>query len=211
MIRILLVDDHKLVREALISVLEKEPDITVVGQAGDKESALALCRESLPDVVLMDISFPDGCGIDMTRQVIAEVPSVRVIALSSHIDRSFVTRMLEAGAIGYINKAAGRDELLQGIRAVADGAFYLSQNVAALMNQSTGHDRADGARPHLGRRETVVLILVAEGLTSAQIAARLHIATGTVEVHRRNIMQKLGLHSIAELTKYALRQGLISH
>ena len=171
MIRVLLVDDHKLVREALGSVLDAEPDITVAGQASNKESALALCRESLPDVVLMDISFPDGCGIDLTRQVIAEVPSVRVIGLSSHIDRSFVARMLEAGAIGYINKASGKNELLQGIRAAAAGSFFLSQNVAALMDQSAGHDRAGDARPHLGRRETVVLILVAEALSVPAVFA----------------------------------------
>ena len=210
MIRVLLVDDHELVREAFCLILEKEPDITVAGQTGDGESTLTLCRKLQPDVVLMDISLADSSGIDITRKLVAECPAVRVLALSSYSDRSSVTRMLEAGAIGYINKAAGRDELLHGIRAAASGIPYLCRNIAAMLERNTGSRDKNGANAMLGKRETEVLMLIAGGKTSVQIAAQLGIATGTVEVHRRNIMNKLNLRSISELTKYAIREGLIS-
>ena len=210
MIRILLVDDHEMVREALCSVLGKEPDITVAGQACDGESALALCRELRPDVVLMDISLPDGSGIDITRRLIEETPSARVLAVSSYIDRNFVMRMLEAGAIGYINKASGKDELLSGIRAAAAGTPYIPENIAAALAHNANTGNGNDANTRLGKRETEVLILIAEGKTSAQAAAQLGIATGTIDVHRRNIMRKLNLRNISELTKYAIRKGLIS-
>ena len=205
MIRLLLVDDHKIVREALCSVLERELDITVVGQAGDGETALSLVAELMPDVVLMDIAMPGISGIDATRQIAADFPSVHVLALSTYFDRRIVTQMLEAGAGGFVNKAAGRDDLLQGIRTVVVGKPYLCQEIASMLVKPQG-----GAETQLGRREIEVLQLLVDGSTSAEIADRLHIATSTVEVHRRNIMRKLDLHSVAELTKYAIRQGLIS-
>lgn len=210
MIRILLADDHKMMREALCSVLEKEPDLAVAGEAGDGESALALCRQLQPDVVLMDIDLPDISGIEVTRRIMAESPAVRVLAVSTYIDRRFISGMLEAGAIGYIHKAAGRDEVLQGIRAVAAGTSYLSQNVAAMLIRSPEHAEVESGSVRLGKRETEVLLLIAEGKTSVQIAAQLHIAAGTAEVHRYNIMRKLNLHSVAELTKYAIRERLVS-
>lgn len=205
MIRLLLVDDHKIVREALCSVLEREPDIAVVGQAGDGETALQLVAELMPQVVLMDIAMPGISGIEVTRQIVAEFAGVNVLALSTYFDRRIVTQMLEAGAGGFVNKAAGRDELLQGIRAVVAGKPYLCQEIASMLVKPQG-----GAETQLGRREIEVLQLLVDGSTSAEIADKLHIATSTVEVHRRNIMRKLDLHSVAELTKYAIRQGLIS-
>lgn len=205
MIRLLLVDDHKIVREALCSVLEREPDIAVVGQAGDGETALELVAELMPQVVLMDIAMPGISGIEVTRQIVAEFAGVNVLALSTYFDRRIVTQMLEAGAGGFVNKAAGRDELLQGIRAVVAGKPYLCQEIASMLVKPQG-----GAETQLGRREIEVLQLLVDGSTSAEIADKLHIATSTVEVHRRNIMRKLDLHSVAELTKYAIRQGLIS-
>jgi two-component system NarL family response regulator len=205
MIRLLLVDDHKIVREALCSVLEREPDITVVGQAGDGETALVLVAQLLPQVVLMDIAMPGISGIEATRRIVAAYAGVNVLALSTYFDRRIVTQMLEAGAGGFVNKTAGRDELLQGIRSVAYGKHYLCQEIASMLVKPQG-----GAETQLGRREIEVLQLLVDGSTSAEIADRLHIATSTVEVHRRNIMRKLDLHSVAELTKYAIRQGLIS-
>lgn len=205
MIRLLLVDDHKIVREALSSVLEREPDIAVVGQAGDGETALQLVAELMPQVVLMDIAMPGISGIEATRQIVAKFAGVNVLALSTYFDRRIVTQMLEAGAGGFVNKAAGRDELLQGIRAVAAGKPYLCQEIASMLVKPQG-----GTETQLGRREIEVLQQLVDGSTSAEIADRLHIATSTVEVHRRNIMRKLDLHSVAELTKYAIRQGLIS-
>ncbi|MFA7268151.1 MAG: response regulator transcription factor [Sterolibacterium sp.] len=210
MIRILIVDDHKLMREALCTVLAMEPDISVVGQAGDGEIALTQSRELQPDIVLMDIDLPDINGIEVTRKMLAESPAVRVLAVSTYIERHYVARMMEAGAGGYIHKASGREELLQGIRAVAAGTFYLSQNIAASMVGGIERQGDNATKVRLGKRETEVLLMVAEGNTSVQISAQLHIAVGTVEAHRYNIMRKLNLHSIAELTKYALRQGLIS-
>ncbi len=210
MIRILLTDDHKMMREALCAVLDKETDMSVAGEAGDGKEALQLCRELLPDVVLMDIDLPDMSGIEVTRRIIAEFPAVRVLAVSTYIDRRFIAGMLDAGATGYIHKAAGRDEVLQGIRAVAAGTTYLSQNVAAMLAHSPEQQEAESTLSSLGKRETEVLRLIAEGRTSAQIAAQLHIASGTAEVHRYNIMRKLNLHSVAELTKYAIREGLVT-
>lgn len=209
MIRILLVDDHELVREAFSLILEKAPDIAVVGQAGDGASAARLCRELRPDVVLMDISLPDISGIDVTRRLLGEDPLVKVLAVSTHINRSFVERMLDAGAVGYINKAAGRNELLEGVRAAASGKSYLSQNVAAMLMQQSSRGVTKGVTHRLGKRETEVLVLIAEGKTSVEIAARLNIAVSTAEAHRRNIFRKLDLHNAAELTKYAIREGLV--
>lgn len=210
MIRLLLADDHKVVREGLRSVLEREPDIEVVGEAGDGETALALVRELSPDVVMMDIAMPGIDGIQATSRIVANSPGIRVLALSTHFDRRIVTQMLEAGAIGYVNKAAGRDELLQGIRTVAAGKPYLCQEIAAMLVKTPRGKDDGGVETKLGRREVEVLQLIVEGHTSTEIAARLFIAAGTVDVHRRNIMRKLNLHNVAELTKYAIRQELIS-
>ena len=193
MIRILLVEDHKMVREAVGLILAREPDIVVAGDACDGKSALALCRELRPNLVLVDIALPDIGGIELTRRLLAESPGLRVLALSAHLDLHFIAAALEAGAAGYVNKASGKDELLMGIRAVAAGSPYLSQNVAALLMPGDRHRDAEVAGKRLGKRETEVLVLIAEGMTSAQIAARLHIATGTVDVHRRNIMSKLDI------------------
>ena len=208
MIRLLLADDHNVVREALRAALEKEPDIEVVGEADTGEKALVLVRELSPDVVVMDIAMPGINGIDATRLIVAESPA-RVLALSTHFDRRFVVQMLEAGAIGYVSKSAGRGELLLGIRAAAAGKPYLCQEIAAMLVKSPTGSEESGTETKLGKREVEVLQLIVEGYTSAEIAARLFIAIGTVDVHRRNIMRKLNLHNVADLTKYAIRQGLI--
>lgn len=210
MMRILIVDDHKLVREALCSVLEKQPDISVVGLTGDGESAIASCPKLQPDLILMDVALPDINGIAATRRIVAANPSIKVLALSSSIERSVVESMLEAGATGYINKGASGDELLHGVRTVMAGKPYLSENVAEMLAQSEQNRRDRNVGNRLGKRETEVLRLVVEGLSSPQIATNLGIAIGTAEVHRRNLMHKLNLHSIADLTKYAIREGLVN-
>ena len=207
MIRLILVDDHAIVRESLRAVLEREPDIEVVGEAGDGVAALERVRELSPDLVLTDITMPGFDGIELARRIASEHPEVKVLALSTHLDRRFVVQMLEAGALGYVNKAAGRDEVLQGIRAVAAGNRYLCQECAAMLVKSPADN---GTQAKLGRREIEVLKMIARGETSTAIAESLYIAPGTVEVHRRNIMRKLDLHKIAELTQYAIREGLIS-
>ncbi|TRZ56625.1 MAG: DNA-binding response regulator [Rhodocyclaceae bacterium] len=206
MIRLLLVDDHMIFRESLRTILEREPDIAVVGEASDGETALALARELLPDLVLMDVSMPGLNGIEATLQIVNESLGVRVLALTTHQERRFVAHMLNAGALGYVSKAAGRDELIRAIRTVMAGKRYLSEEIATMLD-ATPPDKASQAK--LGRREIAVLKLIAQGQTSPDIAKNLYIALGTVEVHRHQIMQKLDLHSIAELTQYAIREHLI--
>lgn len=211
-IRIMLVDDHKIFREALKERLEREHDLALVGEAGNGLDALELAEKSGPDIVLMDIGLPVMGGIEATRALVAEHPGIKVIALSTFSDRRIVLQMLEAGAGGYMVKSSGCDELLLGIRTVASGKTYLCPDAAGLLiDEIRTRDPAEPfSRARLGKREREVLQLLADGHTSQGIGERLHIATGTVEVHRRNIMRKLELHSIAELTKYAIRNGLTS-
>ncbi len=212
-IRIMLIDDHKILRDALKTVLDREHDIVLAGEASDGAEALKLVRENRPDVVVMDVGMPNMGGIETTRALLAEHPGLRVLALSTYSDRRIVLQMLDAGACGYVVKSAGRDELLRAIRAVAQGRTYLCPEISAVVIDTVrgGKKSIDkNGDIRLGRREREVLQLLAEGCTSPIIAGRLHIATSTVEVHRRNIMRKLDLHSVAELTKYAVRNGLTS-
>jgi DNA-binding NarL/FixJ family response regulator len=211
-IRVLLVDDHELMREGLRAVLERERDIEVVGEAASGREAIAQVDTLAPDVVIMDVAMKDMNGIEATRQIRAAHHQVRVVALSSHADRRYVTAILEAGASGYLLKADAYDELRRAVHAVAQGRSYLCAGVAgAVIEAASGKGPAPGSVfARLGPREREVLQLLAEGLTSPQIAIRLHVATATVESHRRNLMGKLGLHSVAELTKYAVREGLTS-
>jgi DNA-binding NarL/FixJ family response regulator len=211
-IRIMLVDDHKILRDALKGVLEREHDIVLVGEANDGAEALKRARELHPEIILMDVGLPIMGGIEVTRAVVAEQPETKVIALSTFSDRRIVLQMLDAGASGYVVKSAGRDELLRAIRSVAHSRTYLCPDASAVLVDSVRGKNAteQPAGDRLGRREREVLQLLAEGHTSPEIGTQLHIATSTVEVHRRNIMRKLELHSIAELTKYAIRNGLTS-
>lgn len=211
-IRVLLVDDHRILRDALKGVLEREHDITLVGEAENGAQALEIAREARPDVILMDIGLPGMGGIEATRALRAEHPEIKVVALSTFSDRRIVLQMLDAGASGYVVKSAGRDELLRAIRAVAHGRTHLCADASAALVESLRSTKPADTPPgeRLGKREREVLQLLAEGLTSPEIGKHLHIATSTVEVHRRNIMRKLELHSIAELTKYAIRTGLTS-
>lgn len=210
-IRTFIVDDHRMVREALSEVLSKEPDIDIVGQSGDGNTALMQCFNAKPDVILMDVALPDISGIEVTRRIVAEASNkAQVLAMSTYMDQRYVIGMLKAGAIGYVSKTAGKDELLRGIRSAASGECYLSANVAAMLAQGEREKGIKGLIAPLGKRETEVLSLIANGRTSAEIAAQLSIATGTVDVHRRNIMRKLQLHNASDLTKYAIREGLIS-
>lgn len=212
-IKVLLADDHKILREALRAVLEREADITVVAEASDGEETLRAVGEVLPQLVVMDIGMPGMGGIEATGYLHDRHPQIKVLALSTFFDRRIVLQMLEAGASGYVAKSAGADELLRGIRAVMAGNIYLSPEIAAVV-VNTMRDRKSGGDGEpvepLGRREREVLALLADGKTSAEIGTALHIATSTVDVHRRNIMRKLDLHSVAELTKYAVRSGMVS-
>ncbi len=212
-IRVLLVDDHKLMREGLRALLAGAPDIDVVGEASDGRGALDLVRTLQPDVVVMDIGMPELNGIEACRRIRTEHERVKVIALSTHTDKRYVHHMLEAGACGYLLKIAAHDDLLRAVRAASLGRTYLSPEIAGyVVERSTKGLTGESVSAYssLGAREREVLQLVAEGKTSGETARLMHISIETVETHRRNLTQKLGLHGTAELTKYAIREGLTS-
>jgi two-component system, NarL family, response regulator NreC len=210
-LRVLLVDDHQIVREGLRALLDGEPDIEVVGEAQDGRTALQIARGLRPDVVVMDIAMKDLNGIDATRSLVAAIPGVRVIGLSMHSDRSFVARMLQAGAAGYLIKDSAFDELARAVRAVATGGTYLSPAIAAVIADGyvRGIPRGEpDSAPQLSLREREVLQLIAEGNATRVIAELLHVSAKTIETHRLNIMRKLKVNSVAALTKTAIRLGL---
>jgi len=212
-IRVLLVDDHRMMREGLTALLASVPDMEVVGEAPDGRTALEVLRKLTPDVVVMDIGMPDLNGVDATHRIRAEHKRVKVIALSTYTDKRYVHHMLEAGASGYVLKISAHEELVRAVRAVSLGRTYLSPEVAGPVVERSTHAHEGGevsAYSTLGAREREVLQLVAEGKTSGETAQKMHISIKTVETHRRNIAQKLGLHGTAELTKYAIREGLTS-
>ncbi len=211
-IRILLADDHKIVRQGLRTLLEKEPDMEVVAEAEEGRMAVRLARKLAPQVVIMDVGMPDLNGIEATRQVLADTPGLKVIALSMHSDRRFVVNMLKAGASGYLLKDSAFEELAAAIRVVMLNKTYLSPGVSDIVIK----DYVQGPREDssvfsvLTPREREVLQLMAEGKSTKQIADCLHVSVKTIETHRQQIMTKLGIHSVAELTKYAVREGLSS-
>jgi DNA-binding NarL/FixJ family response regulator len=212
MIRIILVDDHTMVREALRLVLEQDSSMQVVAEAGDGETAVRLVNEFAPDVVVMDVAMLGLSGIETTRRLLARHPKLKVLALSTYLDRRIIQQMLDAGANGYIIKSAAGAELKEGIRSVAAGRRYLCSEVARMMADSLRgqHPSPGKVRTRaLSRRELQVATLLAEGRSTPEIAAKLNISPGTVDVHRRNLMKKLDVHNVVELTKHAIRIGLI--
>jgi len=212
-VRVLLVDDHTVVREGLKALVDGELGLEVVGQAADGRAGVRLARELTPNVVVMDVVLPELNGIEATRQIRAELPETRVIALSMHSDRRYVVEMLRAGASGYLLKDCAFEELARALRTVAGGNHYLGRGVTdVVVAAAVGRGEGAGASPfdELTAREREVLQLVAEGDATRVIAAKLSVSIKTVESHRHRIMRKLGLHSVAELTRYAVREGLVS-
>lgn len=201
----MVVDDHQIFREALQRLLLSVTDLEVVGQASTGAEVLELARATAPAVVCMDIKLPDVNGIEVTRNLRATLPKVTVVALSAYMEQRYVLEMLKAGASAYVTKTEGCDELLHAIRAAAQGRTYLSSDAAALIAGDLIDKSVGRYAKSIGTREWQVLKLVADGLTSSAIAHQLGIATATVEVHRRNIMRKLDIHSVAELTRYVDR------
>jgi two-component system, NarL family, response regulator NreC len=207
----LIADDHRIVREGLQSLVEKENDLEVIGVAANGRQALVLTLRQKPDVVIMDIAMPELNGIDATRQILDEVPGVKVIALSMHSEKQFVEGMLRAGVAGYLLKESAFEELIKAIRVVCTGKKYLSQDVTDIVLRdylSPADEKDSEQTPDLTLREREVLQLLAEGRAMKEIAGRLNISVKTVESHRKNIMDKLNLNTVAELTKYAVRRGL---
>lgn len=208
---ILLVDDHQMMRDGLRAVLERESDLHVSGEAADGRTALELCSTLHPDVVVMDIGMPGLNGIEATRQVTTHHPRTRVVALSMNADRRYVHAMFEAGAWAYLVKSSASEELIRAIRAVAHDEKYVSPTVAsAVLDAFVVGPKATQRDPRseLSPREREVLQLLAEGMTSKEIAAKLDLAVSTIETHRKQIMAKLELRSVAELTKFAIRTGI---
>jgi len=208
-IRIMLVDDHQVVREGFRGLLERQSDMEVVGEAGDGRAGVKLAEELAPDVVVMDVAMQGLNGVEATRQVLQRVPKVKVLALSMHPGKRVVGEMLQAGALGYLTKSCALEELVHAVRTVAAGGTFLSSSVE--QPDEIGALRPDSAargKAELSQREREVLQLVAEGMSTKEVAATLHVSTKTIETHRGNIMRKLGIHSIAELTKFAVREGL---
>jgi DNA-binding NarL/FixJ family response regulator len=210
---VLLVDDHAIIREGLRSLLEKQPQTEVVADTDNGRKAVELVRELSPDIVVMDVTMPGLNGIEATRLITGEFPEVKVIALSIHSQRRFVADMLGAGAAAYILKECLFDELVQAIQAVAAGGRYLSPRIADVVVEDYVKrlsTTVDSPLAMLTSREREVLQLVAEGKSTKEIALELHVSTKTIEANRRQIMEKLDMHSVAELTKYAVREGLTS-
>jgi two-component system response regulator NreC len=210
--RVILADDHRMMRDGLRAVLEKA-GVEVVAEAANGREAIAEVRRVQPDIVIMDVGMPELNGIDATRRLAAEMPLVKVIALSMNADRRYVIAMLEAGAVGYLLKNSASEELLVALQAVTRGETYVSPAVAGNIVNPATHGGAPGGatreRP-LSAREREVLQLIAEGKSSKEIGVTLGIAVTTVETHRRQLMDKLNLRTIAELTKYAIREGMTS-
>lgn len=211
-VRLLIADDHQILRGGLRALLEREPDMQVVAEASDGREALRLAEESRPDVAVLDIGMPELNGIEAAKQLRKNLPGLRIIALSMHSDRRFVVEMLRSGASCYVLKDAAPDELVHGIREALAGRVFLGTGVANVVVDEfltrLGAEAETG--PVLTEREREVVQLIAEGAGNKQIAAKLFISVRTVESHRANIMQKLGLRTVAELTKYAVREGLTS-
>jgi two-component system response regulator NreC len=212
-IRLLLVDDHEVVRSGLRMLLENEADLVIVGEASNGHEALELVEKLNPDVVIMDITLPDISGIDATRHIKESHPDVAVVALTIHEDQQYFFEMLQAGASAYVPKRAAPDDLITAIRAAHRGEMYIYSSLAKLLvNDFLVRSSEEGAKERmdgLTRREQEVLSLLADGKTNDEIAEQLIISTHTVARHRENLMGKLGLHSRSELVKYAIRQGLI--
>jgi DNA-binding NarL/FixJ family response regulator len=211
--KILIADDHGIVRCGLKVLIAKEPDMEVVGEAEDGDSVLKLAKELSPDVIIMDIAMPGMNGIEATRQILKENPAIRIIALSMYSEKYFVTEMLKAGASGYVLKSYLFDEISKALHAAVEGKHYLSPRITdVLVDEYVHHGAGAGksAADTLTDREREVLQLIAQGKSTKEIALYLKISPKTADSNRRQIMNKLGVFTIAELTKYAIREGLTS-
>ena len=213
-IRILLADDHTVVRDGLRALLEKQPDMTVVAEASDGRDSIRLAEEQSPDVVVMDIGMPNLNGIEATRRILAANPRTAVVMLSMHQDESYVLRSLKAGAKGYLLKDSLRGDVIDAIRAVAQGRSFLTRKVRLMLQEDYVRQMEsrglEDSYDLLTDREREVLHMVAEGKSNKEVAGLLNISPTTVETHRAHILQKLGIHSVPELILYAVRKGIVS-
>ncbi|MFH1479985.1 MAG: response regulator transcription factor [Pseudomonadota bacterium] len=212
-ISILIADEQKISREGLISMLRNQPNMDVVGEAENGREAVELARKLSPDIVIMDVTLPGLSGIDSTHVINKELKNVKVIALSTYTDKRFVRGMVQAGALGYLLKNCGFDELLHAIYSVVKGHVYLSPEVASVVLKEylNGISKSNSSKSFsLTDKERQILKFIAKGMTTKKIASKQGVSVKTIETHRRKIMGKLGVRSIAELTKYAIQNGLAS-
>jgi len=212
-IKILLADDHKIIREGLRALIEKQPDMEVAAEAQDGLTTVKLARKLLPQIIIMDIGMPEMNGIEATRKIVSENGDVKIIALSMHSDRRFVLEMLKAGASGYLLKDSAFEELVTAIHTVMTNQPYLSPKVTDIVVKEYLHHlpkNESNVFNILTVREREVLQLLAEGKSTKQIASTLNLSVKTVETHRQQVMEKLEIRTVAELTKYAIREGITS-
>ncbi len=212
-VRIIIADDHTIVRHGLTKLLQQVTDVEVIAQAQNGHATLELARELSPDIIVMDVGMPDLNGIDATQQILRENPKIKVLALSMHSGRKFVMAMLKAGASGYLLKDCALEELTTALETILSGKIYLSPAITDIVVDSYVRQPAESEQSAfsvLSQREREVLQLMAEGNTTKQIALRLHISPKTVEGHRLRLMSKLDIDNVAQLTKYAIQEGLTS-
>ena len=212
-VRILLADDHTVVRQGLRKLLEERPDWEVIAEAGDGREAIRLAEQHKPDVAILDVAMPLLNGIEATRQITKRVPSTRVLVLSMHADEAYVTQILQAGATGYLLKDSADVDLLKAVGEAAQGRSFFSPAIARVMLDDYVRQLADKGvtdrYESLSEREREIFQLIAEAKTNKEIAALLNVSPSTVETHRAHIMEKLDLHSAAEIVLYAVRRGVI--
>jgi DNA-binding NarL/FixJ family response regulator len=209
-VKIIIADDHKIMRDGLRNMLDKEPGMEVVAEAKNGREALRLAEQLRPDILIMDISMDDLNGIDATRSLVGKGLGTRVIALSMHADKRFVAGMFEAGAMAYLLKECSYEELIQAIRQVMSGRTYLCSMISGVMIRDYIQRMRRNEPSVLSPREKEILQLMAEGSTTKRIADQLKVSVKTVETHRQHVMEKLNIFSIAELTKYAIKEGITS-
>ena len=209
MIRILVVDDHTMVRAGLCRLLEGEHDMTVVGQTGSGREAVQLCRTLDPNVVLLDYSLPDLDGLETTRQIVGLSQGVRILVLTMYANEEYATRVIRAGASGFIAKVASTEELLHAIRKVAQRGVYVSPPILERMVTRIGRDQEDAPESALSDREMQVLIQLARGATSREVSKTLSLSMSTVETYRSRILEKLGVRNNSDITRFAIRRGLV--
>lgn len=213
MIRVVVADDHTILREGLRALLGRQQDIEVVGEAADGRQAVDLCNAGKTDVVLMDIAMAGMNGIEATRRITADHPETKVAILSMHSDESYVRRALKAGAKAYLLKESAQDDVITAVRSVASGKSFFSPRVRAVLQDDETRDRqlshVEDSLDLLTPRERELLQLIAEGLSNKEIATRLELSVYTVETHRRHMLEKLNLHSTADVILYAVRKGLV--
>jgi len=209
-IRVLVVDDHGVVRAGICRLLDAEPDIEVIGQTGSGHEAVRLSRKLSPDLMVLDYGLPDLDGLEVTRQVVTQDSPPRILVLTMHASEEYATRVIRAGAAGFIVKAAATETLLKAVRKVAGKGLYVSPSVMEKMVERLGQPVAESPESALSDRELQVLIRLARGMTTREVADDLHLSPSTVETYRSRILEKLDLRNNSDMTRFAIRRGLIT-